>query len=139
MSALNKVILIGRLGKDPESIQTQRGNFAKVSLATDEKWRDKNTGEKRQATEWHQVIFFNRTAEVAINYLIKGMLICVEGKIKTRKYTDNQGVERYTTQIIADTLKMLESRREQQTQQTNNYVSPQPVNNDFDDDADIPF
>ena len=104
---INKVILVGTLGKDPEVRYSQSGGaITSVSLATNEKWKDKN-GEMQERTEWHRVKFFGRLAEIAGEYLKKGGQCYVEGKLRTDKYTDKQGVERYTTDIIADEMMLL--------------------------------
>jgi single-strand DNA-binding protein len=108
MASINKVILIGHLGKDPESRFMPNGDaVTNVTLATSETWKDKATGEKKELTEWHRLIFFRRQAEIAGEYLKKGSLIYVEGKLKTRKWTDKDGVEKYTTEIVVDDMKML--------------------------------
>ena len=104
---INKVILVGTLGKDPEVRDSQSGGaITSVSLATNEKWKDKN-GEMQERTEWHRVKFFGRLAEIAGEYLKKGGQCYVEGKLRTEKYTDKQGVERYSTDIIADEMMLL--------------------------------
>lgn len=108
---LNKVTLIGRLGADPEVRYTANGDaVANISLATNFKWKDKLTGEKKETTEWHRVVFFNRLAEIAGEYLKKGAQVYVEGRLKTNKWQDAQGHDRYTTEIIATEMKMLDSR-----------------------------
>ena len=100
--SVNKVILVGNLGRDPETRQMQDGNsVANLSLATSESWRDKNTGERREKTEWHRVVIFNeRLAEVAQKYLRKGSKVYVEGQLQTRKWTDQSGVEKYSTEVV---------------------------------------
>ena len=109
---INKVILVGTLGKDPEVRYSQSGGaIASVSLATNEKWKDKN-GEMQERTEWHRVKFFGRLAEIAGEYLKKGGQCYVEGKLRTEKYTDKQGVERYSTDIIADEMMLLGGKGE---------------------------
>lgn len=111
MASVNKVILVGNLGRDPELRSTPDGfNVANVSIATTFSWRDKNTGERRDETEWHRVVFYNRQAEVVGQYLKKGSQIYVEGRLRTRKYTGQDGIERYTTEIVADTMQMLGGR-----------------------------
>ena len=111
--SLNKVLLIGRLGADPEIKQTQGGKgFASLSVATSENWKDKNSGEKKEKTEWHRVVIFNEgLVNVVKQYLKKGAQIYVEGQLTTNKYTDNNGQEKYSTQIVLQgynsTLKML--------------------------------
>jgi len=114
--SVNKVILVGNLGRDPEVRSTQDGTkVANLSLATSESWRDRNTGERRERTEWHRVVIFNeRLAEVAEKYLRKGSKIYVEGQLQTRKWTDQSGQERYTTEVVLQRfrgeLTMLDSR-----------------------------
>ncbi|MEM6639577.1 MAG: single-stranded DNA-binding protein [Pseudomonadota bacterium] len=108
---INKVILVGNLGADPETRHMPSGgSVTNVSLATSESWKDKNTGERKERTEWHRVAFFNRLAEIAGEYLRKGSQVYVEGKIRTRKWQDQQGNDRYTTEIIADEMQMLGGR-----------------------------
>ncbi|EKE01918.1 MAG: hypothetical protein ACD_21C00025G0029 [uncultured bacterium] len=108
---VNKVILIGNLGNDPEVRYTPSGSaVATVSLATSETWRDKQSGEMQDRTEWHRVVFFNRLAEIVGEYLRKGSKIYIEGSLRTRKWQDKSGMERYTTEIIANEMHMLDSR-----------------------------
>lgn len=110
---VNKAIIVGRVGKDPELRSLPNGDaVASLSLATSERWKDKNTGEKRESTEWHRVNFFGRIAEVVNEYVRTGDLIYVEGSIGTRKWTDKDGIERYSTEIRASEMKMLSSKRE---------------------------
>lgn len=110
MASVNKVILVGNLGKDPEVRYAPSGDaIANVTLATSENWKDKN-GEKQEKTEWHRVSFFGKTAEVVGQYLKKGSQVYVEGRIQTRKWTDKEGQERYTTEIVADKMQMLGGR-----------------------------
>ena len=107
---VNKVILIGNLGKDPEMRYMESGGaIANLTLATSEQWKDKS-GEKHEKTEWHRVVFFGRLAEVVGEYLKKGSKIYVEGKIQTRKWQDNQGQDRYTTEVVGREMQMLDSR-----------------------------
>ena len=104
---VNKVILVGTLGKDPEVRYSQAGAaLTSVSIATNESWKDKN-GEKQERTEWHRVKFFGRLAEIAGEYLKKGGMVYIEGSLRTEKYTDKQGVEKYSTDIIANEMQML--------------------------------
>ncbi|MCL2830627.1 MAG: single-stranded DNA-binding protein [Betaproteobacteria bacterium] len=111
MSSVNKVILVGRLGFDPEVRAMPNGeSVANVRMATSETWKDKNSGERRESTEWHRVIFYRRLAEIVGQYLRKGSQIYVEGRIRTRKWQDKDGQERYTTEIEATEMKMLGSR-----------------------------
>ena len=114
MASVNKVILIGNLGRDPESRHAPSGDMiCNLNIATTETWRDRNTGENREATEWHRVVFFGRTAEVAAQYLRKGSQVYVEGRLQTRKWTDKDGNDRYTTEIRGDVMRMLGSRAQQ--------------------------
>jgi single-strand DNA-binding protein len=115
MSSLNKVQIIGRLGKDPELRTFNDGTaVANLSVATSEKWKDKQTGEQKEQTEWHRVVLTARLAEIAGQYLRKGSLAYFEGKLQTRKYTDQQGIERYQTEIRCDQMRLLSGRDDQQ-------------------------
>lgn len=108
---INKVILIGNLGADPEvRYMPSGGAVTNVTIATSESWKDKQTGEQQDRTEWHRVVFFNRLAEIAGEYLRKGSKVYVEGSLRTRKWQDQSGVERYTTEIVAAEMQMLDSR-----------------------------
>ncbi len=108
---INKVILVGRLGKDPETrYMPSGGAVTNITMATSETWRDKQSGQNQERTEWHRVVFFNRLAEIAGEYLKKGSLIYIEGSIRTRKWQDQQGNDRYTTEIVANEMQMLDSR-----------------------------
>jgi single-strand DNA-binding protein len=108
---INKVILIGNLGNDPETRYTQSGSaVTNISLATSETWKDKQTGQPQERTEWHRVVFFNRLAEIAGEYLRKGSKVYVEGSLRTRKWQDQSGQDRYTTEIVANEMQMLDSR-----------------------------
>ena len=110
MASVNKVILIGNLGRDPEVRYMPSGDaVANISIATTETWKDKN-GEKQEQTEWHRVALFGKTAEIAGEYLKKGSQVYIEGRLQTRKWTDKEGQERYTTEIRADRMQMLGSR-----------------------------
>jgi single-strand DNA-binding protein len=110
MASVNKVILIGNLGRDPEVRYMPSGDaVANISIATTETWKDKN-GEKQEKTEWHRVAMFGKTAEIAGEYLKKGSQVYIEGRLETRKWTDKEGQERYTTEIRADRMQMLGSR-----------------------------
>ena len=111
MASVNKVILIGNLGKDPEVRYAPSGSaICNIALATSRSWKDKTTGERQEETEWHRVVFFDRMAEVAGEYLKKGKSVYIEGRLKTRKWTDKEGAEKYTTEIMADKMEMLGSR-----------------------------
>jgi len=161
---VNKVILVGNLGGDPEVRYTPGGAaIANITIATSDSWKDKNTGQKQERTEWHRVVFFNRLGEIAGEYLKKGSKVYVEGRLQTRKWQDKNGQDRYTTEIVGNEMQMLDSKggapmggpagggyqqqpqqqQQQQQQQSsyNNAPSPEPVGaadySDFDDD--IPF
>lgn len=112
MASVNKVILVGNLGRDPEVRYSPEGSaICNVSLATTSQWKDRNTGERREETEWHRVVFYNRLAEIAGEYLRKGRSIYVEGRIKTRKWQDKEtGQDRYSTEIVGDQMQMLGGR-----------------------------
>ena len=110
MASVNKVILVGNLGRDPETRYTTGGDaVTNIRLATTETWKDK-AGEKQERTEWHNIVFYGRQAEIAGEYLKKGRQIYVEGRLQTRKWQDKEGQDRYTTEIIADRMQMLGSR-----------------------------
>src|SRR5690625_3188417 len=109
---VNKVILIGNLGQDPELRHMPSGNaVANVSLATSESWKDKQTGQQQERTEWHRITMYNRLAEVAAEYLRKGSKVYIEGSLRTRKWTDQSGQDRFTTEIIASEMQMLDGRQ----------------------------
>jgi single-strand DNA-binding protein len=111
MASVNKVILIGNLGRDPETRYMPDGNaLCNLNLATTFSWKDKASGDKKEETEWHRVTLRNRMAEVAGEYLKKGSSVYIEGRLRTRKWTDKENIERYTTEIIAEEMKMLGSR-----------------------------
>ena len=111
MASINKVILIGNLGRDPEVRYTPSGAaICNVTIATSRNWKDKTSGEKVEETEWHRVVFYDRLAEIAGEYLKKGRSVYVEGRLKTRKWQDKDGVEKYTTEVIASEMQMLGSR-----------------------------
>lgn len=108
---INKVILIGNLGKDPETrYMPSGGAVTNITLATSESWKDKQTGQQQERTEWHRVVFFNRLAEIAGEYLKKGSKVYIEGSLRTRKWQDQGGQDRYTTEIVASEMQMLDSR-----------------------------
>ena len=112
MASVNKVIIVGNLGRDPESRTFPSGDqVCNVTIATTDKWKDKQSGEMREATEWHRVTFNGRLAEIAAQYLRKGSQVYVEGSLRTRKWTDQAGVEKYSTDIRADSMQMLGSRQ----------------------------
>lgn len=146
---VNKVILIGSLGKDPEVKYMPNGNaVANISVATSESWKDKNTGENVDKTEWHRVVAFRRLAEIMGEYLKKGSKVYIEGKLQTRKWQDKNGKDNYTTEIICNEMQMLDNKsqgsapaQQRSTQSaapnSSQPASKPPANNDFDDD--IPF
>ena len=109
--SLNKVMLIGNLGADPEIRSFQNGGrVCNLRIATSETWKDRNTGERQERTEWHRVVMFRRLAEIAGEYLKKGSKVYIEGKLQTRKWQDQNGQDRYTTEIVANEMQMLDSR-----------------------------
>ena len=136
---VNKVILIGSLGKDPEIRHMPNGNaVANVTIATSESWKDKSSGETQERTEWHRVVFFRRLAEVVGEYVKKGSKIYVEGRLQTRKWQDQNGQDRYTTEIVADQMQMLDSKQSKATPPSQKASpSQQAQEPTFDDD--IPF
>jgi single-strand DNA-binding protein len=108
MASVNKVIIVGNIGRDPETRVLPSGDaLTNISIATSDRYKDKATGEMKETTEWHRVTFFGKLAEIAGQYLKKGSQVYVEGKLRTRKYTDQAGVEKYSTEIIADSMQML--------------------------------
>ena len=112
MASVNKVIVVGNLGRDPETRYMPSGDaMTNIAVATTDKWKDKATGEQKEATEWHRIAFFGKLAEIAGQYLKKGSQVYIEGKLRTRKWTDKDGVEKFTTEIIADSMQMLSSRQ----------------------------
>ena len=128
---VNKVTLIGNLGNDPEVRYSGNGNaVANVSLATAESWRDKDSGEQQERTEWHRVVFFGRLAEIVSEYLHKGSQIYVEGRLQTNKWQDKEGNDRYTTQIVANEMQMLGGRGG-----TSNNIEPVPEPDDTVDSS----
>lgn len=148
---VNKVILVGNVGTDPEVRYLPNGNpVANLSVATSESWKDKQTGEKQERTEWHRIVFFNRLAEIVSEYVKKGSKLYVEGSLRTRKWQDQNGVDKYTTEIVGAEMQMLDSRggaggsNQYQPPQQAQQKAPQqatketaPVVDNFDDD--IPF
>jgi len=151
---INKVILIGNLGKDPEVKYMPNGEaVANITLATSESWKDKTSGQQVERTEWHRVVFFRRLAEITGEYLKKGSKVYIEGKLQTRKWQGQDGQDRYTTEIVANEMQMLDSRgggagdfnqnqgggqpQQSSPQSEPSQAAPAPANNDFDDD--IPF
>jgi len=133
---LNKVILMGRLGADPEMRAMPGGwQVSTIRLATSRRWKDKQTGERREETEWHRVVFFNRLAEVVSQYLKSGSRVYVEGRIRTQKWQDKDGQDRYTTEIVAEEMQMLDYAAKGEGQPAERAT--QTNTNHFDDD--IPF
>lgn len=161
MASVNKVILVGHLGKDPETRYMPNGDaITNATLATSESWKDKQTGEKKEQTEWHRLVFYRKLAEIAGQYLRKGSLIYIEGSLKTRKWQDKDGQDRYTTEITVNEMTMLggrgdassgqpsgepQQRQQQQRPQGNGGGQQQqrqsaPQSRGFDDfEDDIPF
>lgn len=150
MASINKVTLIGNLGRDPETRNLASGDqVTNIAIATSEKWKDKNTGEQKEKTEWHRVSFFGRLAEIVAQYCVKGSSVYIEGKLQTRKY-EKDGVEHYATEIIAHELKMLSGKPEgqggaaapaqrQAAPAPTGRPQPKPAPNFSDMDDDIPF
>ncbi len=140
---VNKVIVVGNLGQDPETRYMPSGSaVTNVRIATNESWKDKQTGEQKDRTEWHSVAMFGRLAEIAAEYLRKGSQVYIEGKLRTRKWQDKDGNDRYTTEIIADEMQMLGSRSgggapAMSDSPPASAPPPQASGDDFDDD--IPF
>lgn len=142
--SVNKVIIIGNLGADPEVRFMPNGNpVATISVATSETWRDKQSGDQQERTEWHRIVMFNKLAEIVGEYLKKGSKVFIEGKLRTRKWQDKNGQDRYTTEIVADEMQMLDSRGGagqgdyQPSQQAPKASKPETATESFDDD--IPF
>lgn len=137
---INKVILVGNIGNEPEMRYMPNGNaVATVSLATSDTWKDRNTGEPQERTEWHRVVFFGKLAEIVGQYVHKGSKLYVEGRLQTRKWADQQGVDRYTTEIVVDmggTMQLLDSRQDNagnynQNQPQQPYQQQTPANNQY--------
>lgn len=128
MASVNKVILVGNLGADPEVRKFDNGGMiATISIATSDKWTDKQTGEAKEHTEWHRIIFNDRLAEIVSQYLRKGASVYVEGSLRTRKWTDNNGIDRYSTEVRANSMQMLGSRSDNGTYNNNyNNANKQP-------------
>jgi len=137
MKGVNKVILLGCVGKDPEIKHTEQGGtITNFSVATSESWKDKTTGQQVEKTEWHRVVAFNRLAEIIGQYVKKGSKVYVEGSIKTRKWQDKEGKDRYTTEIVANELQMLDSKPAVQASEIS--APAEYVPDGFEDDS-IPF
>ena len=158
MKGINKAIIVGTLGKDPETRYTAGGKaVTDISVATSESWKDKQTGQKQEKTEWHKIVFFDRLAEIAGEYLKKGSKVYIEGKIVTQKWTDQNGNDRYSTSIHANQMQMLDSKAESDKSQQDGVIPASehglnpgvqqavqaqqqaPVMDDSFDDSDIPF
>ena len=156
MASVNKVILVGNLGRDPETrFMPSGGAVCNVSVATSRNWKDKSSGERKEETEWHRVVFFDRLAEIAGEYLKKGSSVYIEGRLQTRKYTDKDGVEKYSTEIIAQEMQMLGGRGGDDADrgasqergssgsarsQSSGSAAPKRASTEFDKlDDDIPF
>ena len=140
MRGVNKCIIVGNLGQDPETRYMPSGDaVTNISIATSESWKDKQTGEQKTRTEWHRVIFFRRLAEIAAEYLRKGSQVYIEGKLRTNKWQDKNGNDRYTTEIVAHEMQMLGGRGDgNQGAKVPSSKSPtQPGPDDFDDS--VPF
>jgi len=134
MAGVNKVILVGNVGQDPELRGTDKP-VANVSVATSETWKDKNTGEKQEKTEWHRVVFFGKLAEIVGMYVKKGTKLYVEGKLQTRSW-EQDGVKKYTTEIVANEMQMLDSKGDKQEWQNNQNHQPSAQQEEI---PDIPF
>ncbi len=151
MASVNKVILVGNLGRDPEVRYSPDGAaICNVSIATTSQWKDRNSGEKREETEWHRVVFYNRLAEIAGEYLKKGRSVYIEGRIKTRKFQDKEtGADRYSTEIVAEEMQMLGGSGTTDAQASQPQPAPKggkgrggkgkPAPQANDQDDDIPF
>jgi single-strand DNA-binding protein len=136
---VNKVILIGNLGKDPEvSYMPSGAAVANITLATSNSWKDKESGEQKEHTEWHRISFFNRLAEIAGEYLRKGSKVYIEGSLRTRKWQDKNGQDRYVTEIIANEMQMLDSAAKSDNSYTH-AVSEASIDAESKFDDDIPF
>jgi single-strand DNA-binding protein len=136
MNGVNKVIIVGHLGQNPEIKKAGNISVANFSVATSERYKDKN-GDTHQQTEWHKVVFFNKLAEIAGAYLVKGSGVYIEGKLKTEKYTGQDGIERYTTKIIGNSLQMLGGKEKQNDDAPKDPRFTTAQDEKFDDD--IPF
>ena len=129
---INKVILVGRLGQDPDVRYTASGSaVTTISIATSESWKDRNTGQQQERTEWHRVVFFGRLAEIAGQYLKKGSQVYVEGSLRTNKYTDKNGIERYSTDVNANELQMLGGGNHNPNNPNNQHVDDLSMDRDY--------
>lgn len=135
MKGVNKVIIVGTLGNDPESRQMPNGDaVTNISVATSESWIDKNSGNKQVRTEWHKIVFFKKVAEIAAQYLKKGSQVYIEGQLRTRKWQDKDGSDRYSTEIIADQMQMLGGKTDGQDKPKIEQQKPQGGFDNFDDE-----
>ncbi len=141
MSSVNKALIIGNLGQDPEIKYTQQSGspVANLSVATSERWKDKNTGEQKEQTEWHRVVVFGRLAEIAEQYLKKGSKVFIEGKIQTRDWEDAEGNKKYTTEVVAREMTMLDSRASTDSSASSSDNSAKDTAKDDNFEEDIPF
>ena len=147
MASINRATIIGNVGRDPELRYSAAGAaVCNIAIATSRQWKSKDSGEKAEETEWHRVVFYDRLAEIAGEYLKKGRSVYVEGRLKTRKWTDKEGVERYTTEIVAENMQMLGGRDDgERTAPPAQRQAPKPAPKasagGFDDmdDSDVPF
>ena len=140
MSSVNKALIIGNLGQDPEIKYTQSGSpVANLSVATSERWKDKNSGEQKEQTEWHRVVVFGRLAEIAEQYLKKGSKVFIEGKIQTRDWEDAEGNKKYTTEVVAREMTMLDSRASTDSSASSSDNSAKDTAKDDNFEEDIPF
>ena len=151
MASVNKVIIVGNLGRDPETRYLPSGEaVTNISVATTETWKDKASGEKKEATEWHRISFFGKLAEIAGEYLKKGSQVYVEGRLRTRKWQDKDGQDRYTTEVVAERMQMLGSRAgsgeprgepamESRTAEPKPAAAKKPAGKFDDMEDDIPF
>ena len=142
MASVNKVIIVGNLGRDPETRYLPSGDaVSNINVATTDRYKDKATGEMKEATEWHRISFFGKLAEIAGQYLKKGSQVYVEGSLRTRKYTDKDGVEKFATEIKADTMQMLGQRQgdgEGRAAPQRQAAAPQPQRNAYADQRGAP-
>jgi len=137
MASVNRVHIVGNAGKDPELRQLPSGDYvANISIATAERYKDKQSGEYKETTEWHRVAFFGKLAEIAGKYLKKGSQVYVEGRLKTRKFTDANGVEKYSTEIVAETMQMLGGKS---NDSGNSHQAPAPIAQSSLAEDEIPF
>lgn len=140
MAGINKVIIVGHLGNDPEMRSMPNGEaVANISVATSEAWTDKNTGERREVTEWHRIVFYRKLAEICGQYLKKGAQVYIEGRLRTRKWQDQNGQDRYTTEIQGDVMQMLGTRPQSADGANNSQPMPQQDASANAFDNSIPF